>query len=223
MIERCNYLFESRVMIELGIITGPAGRGKTTAVQHYVTQTPHSIYMRFNEDMRYGNRIYSEVAYRLTGTRPEKTRQAWQIVEKAMTERRWLLFFDEADRMSLRHLNALRDLHDNFNVPVIFVGEEPLIDKVDSERRLSDRLGFRIKFNPVNEVDIVLTFKVFEVCLEVLDKESLQKALELIKTKSNGTFRPVVSLARETKRIMRVNSLDKISLDVIQTVCKGVK
>jgi DNA transposition AAA+ family ATPase len=221
--ERCKGVLDSRLSIELAEVSGPAGRGKTTAVQHLVAQWPNAVYLRFNEDMRFGNRIYSEVAYRLTGTRPEKTCQSWSIIEKALSERRYILFFDEADRLSVRHLNALRDLHDNFQTPVVFVGEEPLIAKVDSERRLRDRMAFRLQFKPITEADVIMVFKMADVSLADMDRKVLPQAVELLLSKSGGTFRPVVHFARECKRVMNVNEMKVVTLDVIRSVCRGRK
>jgi len=219
--ERCMGLIDSNLSIELAEVSGPAGRGKTTAVQHLVAQWPEAIYLRFNEDMRFGNRIFSEVAYRLTGTRPEKSRQSWQIIEKTLTERRHIIFIDEADRLSIRHLNAMRDLHDNFQAPIVFVGEEPLIEKIDSERRLRDRMAFRVQFKPVSEADILMIFQMFGTPLTHIEKKSLQGCVASIKAKAGGTFRPIVHYARECKRIMQINGIAEITAEVIKSVIQG--
>ena len=218
--EACDNLMNSYISIEMAEITGPAGRGKTTSVQHYISSFPSSIYLRFNENLRFGNRLFSEVAFKLSGTRVDQSKYAWQIIEKSLNEKRIMIFIDEADRMSLRHLNAMRDIHDNFQTPVIFVGEEPLIEKIDSERRLRDRLAFRYQFSPIAESDIIIIFKQFGIDLDSLPQNEMIKALTKLKEFTTGTFRPVVSKAREASQILSINSMDKINLQVIETICK---
>jgi len=66
---------------------------------------------------------------------------------------------DESDRMSIKHLNTLRDFHDVCKVPVVLIGEEPLQSKINAERRLMSRVAHDLRFEPVGAGDVSVYYK----------------------------------------------------------------
>ncbi|MBW1666877.1 MAG: AAA family ATPase [Deltaproteobacteria bacterium] len=207
-------LKENRYGIEMAAVVGQAGRGKTTAAQRIMTLDRRGIYLRFQQWFSPVG-LLREVAFALGGERPRNTQDCFDIIREEIERRSPILFVDEADRMSLKHLNTLRDLHDLCSVPVVLIGEEPLNNRLRMERRIKSRVRQHLVFEPVAQEDLVVYYrKALEQSLEPAWAAALVRH-------SEGDFRTVVKDALAVQRYMRASGLKNITGAIINQVANG--
>jgi DNA transposition AAA+ family ATPase len=198
--------------MEMVAVKGKAGLGKTTAAERIAVENPDARFVRFEEGMTPLG-LLKEVTFVCTGERPFFWRKCKELLTPELVRRRVLLIVDEIDRGGLRHLNALRDLHDLFSVAVVMIGEEPLLGMLQKERRLISRTRKIITFEPVVQSDVIYFFRT--AVGQSLDPGH---AAQLTRH-SGGSFRQVVSDALAAERYLKVNGLKKISDEVVKAIC----
>lgn len=209
----CADLAESYAGIEMAEILGRAGRGKTTAAERIVTMNPATVYVRFEERLSPVGLI-REVAFAVAGVRPRSTEKCVEFIREEMKTRRRIIMVDEADRMTLRHLNTMRDFHDTCGVPVVLIGEEPLRAKMDRERRLVSRVRELLVFDPVSQADVVVFYrKAMDQAVEAFAPDLLRHAA--------GDFRGVIRDAMRIEKLMQVNRLKEITGDLVKQITDG--
>lgn len=197
--------------LEMGAVLGRAGRGKTTAAQRIVTMSPVAVYVRFCEWMTVVG-IIREIAFAISGNRPRSAEACIGLIRDEMARQRRLVLLDEADRMSIRQLNGLRDFHDEFKAPVVLIGEEPLQSKLNQEGRLNSRVRNTIKFEPVSQADVSVFFR------QALDKTLKSEHAMSLTRHSRGDFRRVVKDALAVERFMTASGLEEITDDLLRKV-----
>jgi len=204
-------LLASSVGVEMAAVIGRAGRGKTTATERIIAQNQHTVYVSVEETWSVPKMI-RELAFRLAGTRPGNTEKSVDLIKIELGEKRRAIMVDEADRLTLRHLNALRDFHDHCQAPVVLIGEEPLRAKLNRERRLISRTRVELEFGGVSQADLIVFYR------EALDLAlSKQHAPALLKH-SWGDFRRVIKDALALEKIMKTSGLGEISDQIVKEV-----
>jgi DNA transposition AAA+ family ATPase len=209
-----NELTENRFGVEMAAVVGQAGRGKTTAAERIGTQSDNAVYVRHQERFSPVG-LLREVAFCFAGTRHRNTDTCFELIEAETRQRKAILMVDEADRLSLRHLNMLRDLHDTCSMPVVLIGEEKLHNKLGQERRIRSRIRDEIKFEPVSQSDLAFYYrKALGIQVEAAHGAELAKH-------SEGDFRFMVRDAWQAEYLMKVNGLGKLTDDLVKTICNG--
>ena len=212
--ELYNALLGEQFGVELGAVLGRAGRGKTTAAGRIYSTNGSAMLVRFEERLSPVG-LLREITFAVAGTRPRTTQDCFDLLKEGLEDRHKLIMVDEADRMSIRHLNALRDLHDVFHTPIIFIGEEPLESKLRQERRLISRLRDTVKFEPIGQADIVIFYK------QGLDLGIPPEAAAKLARHAQGDFRLVVKDALMIERIMRTSGEKALTEAIIEKACKA--
>lgn len=208
----CNELLDSPVGIEMAAVLGRAGRGKTTAAERIVTMNPRTAYVRFEERLSYVGLI-REVAFKVAGVRPRSTQDCFEMIQEELSRLRRIILVDEADRMSLKHLNTMRDFHDVCKVPVVLIGEEPLRARLARERRLVSRTRAELRFEPVDQSDVVVFYR------KALEKDLKREFAAALLRHSQGDFRNVLRDAIAIERMMTASGLKEISQALVDKVC----
>lgn len=209
----CQDLLEQSVGIEMATVLGRAGRGKTTAAERIVALNPDVIYVRFEERLSYVGLI-REIAFQVAGIRPNRTQACFEMIDEEFKRHRRLIMVDEADRMSLKHLNTMRDFHDVCRVPVVLIGEDALKARLTRERRLVSRIRTQLTFEAVEQSDVVIFYrKAMEL---PLNKEW---AAALLKH-AQGDFRLVLKDALSIERYMAASEMKEITQELVDQVLK---
>jgi hypothetical protein len=212
--ELYNWLLSEQYGVELGAILGRAGRGKTTAARRIYSTNGSAVYVRFEEWLTHVG-LLREITFAVAGIRPRATQTCFDLLKEGLEGQGRLIMVDEADRMSIRHLNALRDLHDVCQTPIVFIGEEPLESKLRQERRLISRLRGSLKFEAVGQMDIVVFYK------ESLDIAVPPHAAAKLARHAQGDFRLVVKDALMIEKIMKTSGEKAITEAIVEKACKG--
>ncbi|MEM5786268.1 MAG: ATP-binding protein [Syntrophobacteraceae bacterium] len=208
----CQDLLQTQLGLEMGCVIGPAGRGKTVAAERVSSMSASAVYLRYQERFSHVGLI-RELAFVLCGARPGRTQTCFDMIQSELSHRRRIILVDECDRMSLKHLNTLRDFHDVCRVPVVLIGEEPLKAKLKQERRLESRVASELRFEPVSPGDVAVFYKM------ALNQDVASKQAGILTRHSGGDFRMVVNDALNIERRMKASGIAALSDEIIREVC----
>ena len=135
-------LMSSSVGVEMAAVHGVAGRGKTTSAQRIVAQDYRTVYLRYEQWMAASHvGLIREIAFRLSGLRYTQSIKCIETIKDELGRERRVILVDEADRLSMKQLNCLRDIHDISICPILLIGEDPLIALLNRESRLKRGLS----------------------------------------------------------------------------------
>ena len=219
MQELTEELYNNPLGVEMAAVVGRAGRGKTTSAEKIYSANPNTVYVLYQEDWTYMD-VLRDMAFRLGGSRPRYRQQCFEIIQNEMESRRRMIMVDEADRMPIKVLNGLRNIHDIMKIPVVLIGEEALIANLNRERRLISRIRDMIHFEPIGSTDVVI-FYGYALDLKITQQQSVR----LLKH-SGGDFRNIKTDALKAERILiSSGASDAKSLpdSVIDQICGNGK
>jgi len=132
----------------MGLVYGPTGAGKTTAITWYINQC-NGVYVRAWAVWS-PSAMLEAICTELDLPKARNlSRMAADIVAK-MEETGRALFIDEADYVidQKRMVETLRDLHDMSSTPVILIGMEGIHRKIQQRKQVSGRLAEWVHFDP---------------------------------------------------------------------------
>ncbi len=149
----------------MGLIDGPAGYGKTTAVTWFALKHG-AYYVRAMAAWRTANALLRAICRELDIVEHRYGDRMLTEISRSLSEEGRPLFIDEADYLirftDIR--NTLRDLHDMTSVPVILIGMEDIERTIRQDRKLDERIGRRVKFKPCDLEDArILADRLCEV------------------------------------------------------------
>jgi DNA transposition AAA+ family ATPase len=194
----------------LGMVTGPAGRGKSEAAKHYAVHS-NAIYIP-PLNTRTSPMLLREISFELGKIRPMRSESCLAIIGEEMSKERRLIIVDEADLLPMPILEMLRNLNERYACPVLFIGEDELKGKIESRRRLSSRIRRRMEFSPVSQQDIAFFFKR---CMEM----SLQADVTAtIQKHCRGDWRPVLTVAIGIERAMKASGSPEVTAEMVKDV-----
>lgn len=214
--ELCDELLGPALGVEMSAVIGRAGRGKTTVSERIFANNKDTVYVLYQEDWSY-TELLREITFRLCGARPRYRQTCSQMIQNELAARRRIIMVDEADRMNLKCLNVLRNIHDLYSTPVLLIGEENLRTTLGKERRLISRLRSTIAFEPVGQADVVVFYK------QAIDIPLAPEMAARLLRHAEGDFRTVLTDAVEARRIMKASGIDSITDKIVDEICKNGK
>ena len=121
-----------------------------------------------------------------------------------------LIIVDEIDYLmnNLKTIEILRDIHDETDSPIIFVGMSLAHKKLERYKHLFDRFSEIVKFETFSISDIK---QIFDQLSEV---PFTQDAIEYIHTKYNR-FRQIVQLINQMENFAKDNNLMEITKEIV--------
>lgn len=139
----------------MGLIYGPTGSGKTTAIAWARKQFDNGIYLRAEACWTAAvmlERILFEAKIKTDGRRSaDWVRAIYQYMEASQRP----LFLDEADYLlpDTRMIETLRDIHDMSGMPVLLIGMEGFESRVLARKQLARRIYRHVEFLPMDLED----------------------------------------------------------------------
>jgi DNA transposition AAA+ family ATPase len=203
---------KTRMGLEMGAVIGSTGRGKSAASERIVTEDESVALVRYQTRLTPIGLI-REIAFMLGGERPRATDRCFEVIREELAYRRRVIVVDESDRMTLKHLETLRDLHDVLKVPVVLVGEESLGVLLERERRIKRRVAHRMHFEPVTSTEVAAFYQ------EAMGHNLTGKQAAALSRHAEGDFRMVVNDAIQIEKIMSASDLNLITDDLVREVC----
>lgn len=196
----CNGLIDpkSSLTASIGMVTGVAGRGKTTTVRRFAVEHPGVVYILY---MGYSkSSLFRVIAEEMTGRSFSSYYKNLQLILEATRAWRKLIIIDEADRMPLNLIEDLRTLNESGSVPLLLVGEPALASMTKRADRIESRIRKpRIEFHPLDYVVLSTLYK--EACGLTLTKGVAEK---LVKA-AGADFRVAANDMQNIVRLMNIN------------------
>ncbi|WP_259371376.1 AAA family ATPase [Enterococcus faecalis] len=130
-----------------------------------------------------------------------------------------LIIIDEIDRLKVQHLEQLRDIYDKNNLAMIFIGMPGIEKRLSRYPQLYSRIGFVHEFDNLSkdETHHILEYKWADLGIDIkLEDFSDYEAITTIIKITKGNFRLIQRLFAQIDRILRINQIDKITVEVVE-------
>lgn len=133
----------------ISLITGEAGNGKTSGINHYLLANSSAVRINLNATTRDANKVEGLV-FRSVDNRDWKSQSSRYdyLVERFRDSSR-LLIVDNAQRLSGSGRQWLFDFSDDARCPIALVGNPELLDRIRTEKTQLSRIGL----NPTYELE----------------------------------------------------------------------
>lgn len=150
---------------EMGVIIGEPGVGKTTALKHYAAVRRLQAMLHVVPPNETISHIIVKLCEKLNiianGT--VMVLQDRIIDELKSRNEANILIYDEAQYLTVRHMNLLRYIHDETGVPIIFAGMRELYDRMMGRQgrlyaQLFSRINYMLTLNNVVSENDMRTF-----------------------------------------------------------------
>ncbi len=137
-----------------------------------------------------------------------------------------LVIIDEANRLKFQSLEHIRDLFDQLRIGVIFMGLHSLEKVISCLPQFRNRIGFRHEIKPLSVSEMAAfidseSFKELRLGLSTTPFEN-RDTIEKLARATSGNMRTLNRLCLQIRRIIRVNSLDAITSDVVETARQSI-
>lgn len=212
----CNALLDDNESLtaSIGLVTGAAGRGKTTAARKFVADHPYNTIYILNMGYTRAT-LFRAIAEELLGRSYSTYWKNLNLILEATRISRKVIVIDEADRMPLSLLEDLRTLNESGRVPILLVGEPLLTSTVRRADRIESRIRKpRIEFRPLDYLSLAALYQ--EACGLSLSKD-VAKALVKI---SNADFRVAANDMQAIVKLMNVNHYKVLDQKVLDEYVK---
>jgi hypothetical protein len=196
----------------IGLAWGQAGRGKTVALDSYYAEHG-GLRVDVWEDWTQ-TAFLQALCYEACGKRPRSSNLCKVTLVQELERNPRTIFVDEADRLHIKRIEDLRDIHRATGCSVVLVGEEELLGLLGERRRVWSRVTQEIKFGPVSEEDIV----VYGV--KAADLDITPEACSLIARHSDGDFRLVRNMMQLLEQAAKAKQTDIADEPMVQAVIK---
>ncbi|WP_347553088.1 AAA family ATPase (plasmid) [Pseudalkalibacillus hwajinpoensis] len=130
-----------------------------------------------------------------------------------------LIIVDEIDRLKLQHLEQLRDIYDQHDLAMIFIGMPGIEKRLARYPQLYSRIGFAHEYQKLSkdEMHHILEYKWDELGISIKREDfSDYEALTSIMKVTNGDFRLIHRIFTQIERILEINHLTSITTEVIE-------
>lgn len=130
-----------------------------------------------------------------------------------------LIIVDEIDRLKLQHLEQLRDIYDRNDLAMVFIGMPGIEKRLSRYPQLYSRIGFAHEFDNLSkdETHHILEYKWADLGIDIkLEDFSDYEAITTIIKITKGNFRLIHRLFAQIDRILRINQMDKITVEVVE-------
>ena len=201
---------------DMGVITGPAGCGKSETLREYKRQVRSSIFITGDVVSRSASSSLGLLGRKLSiGNRGSNSNFLQRITEVLKDSGR-LIIVDEAHFFDWGAFEVFRKLHDCAGIGVVFCGQERIYEEMRGGRRsflwdqIFSRVGVRCHLSTIEKKDIkILT----DTICPNLDKPCLEYLLA--KATGKGRFRVMM---KTLQRAVRIADSEKVpvTLDILK-------
>lgn len=134
-----------------------------------------------------------------------------------------LVIIDESERLKSQSFELIRELYDAGNTNFIFIGMPGIEKMIERFPQLYSRIGFVHQFKNLgkSEVEFIIAkhFSKFEIRIDESDFSD-QEVVSTIIRMTNGNFRLINRLLKQSKRIMQVNCMTSLTAEIIAAARK---
>jgi len=184
---RINFIRETK---DIGILSGPAGIGKSSSAKLYCERNPSSIYVELDARTRNGKKlesaIFNSIENRSWGG---NTARLDFLVDRLAGSQRVILI-DNGQRLDADGRTWLFDFHDKTECPIIIIANPEVLDKIKGNDQHSSRIGI-CKNHAINPDTIAE--EALRVAAQFSDQATAEEIADLVTiiAKRDGHFRSV--------------------------------
>lgn len=196
---------------KMGLVYGEPGLGKSQTAL-WLACKYDAIYLRATNLMT-GRWLLEEIAKEMDEIPRYLTSDNFNLIVLKLKQKPQLIIVDEIDYLmnNLKTIEILRDIHDETNCPIIFVGMGLVHKKLERYKHLYDRFSEIVKFEVFSVGDLK---QIFEQLAEV---KITTDSIEYIHRKYNR-FRQIVQLINKLETLTKENNLTEINMEVIRQI-----
>ena len=206
-----NLINKPKNIPKMGLVYGEPGLGKSQTAL-WLACKYDGIYLRASNLMT-GRWLLEELVKELDEIPRFLTSDNFNIVVKKLKQNPQVIFIDEIDYLmnNCKTIETLRDIHDETNCPIIFIGMGLAHRKLERYKHLYDRFSEILKFETFGVDDLSqIIGKLSEITFT-------PDAIEYIHTKYNR-FRQIVQLINQMETFVKDNNLAEINMEVISQI-----
>lgn len=130
-----------------------------------------------------------------------------------------LIVVDEADRLSMNSLEQLRSIFDQSGLGMVLIGMPGLEKRIARYPQFFSRIGFVHEFGSLADADVqeLLEQRWAPVGIHLPALVPSLDVIGAIVRLTRGNFRLLVRLLTQMERILAINGLETLSVDVVET------
>ena len=206
-----NLQNKSKNIPKMGLIYGEPGLGKSQTAL-WLAYKYNATYLRATNLMT-GRWLLEELVKELDEIPRYLTSDNFNLVVKKLKQNQQIIFIDEIDYLmnNYKSIETLRDIHDETDCPIIFVGMGLAHRKLERYKHLYDRFSEIVKFETFGVNDIA------QIINQLAEIQFTPESIEYIHKKYNR-FRQIVQLINQMEIFAKDNNLTEINLEVIQHI-----
>ena len=206
-----NLINKPKNIPKMGLVYGEPGLGKSQTAL-WLACKYDGIYLRATNLMT-GRWLLEEIVKELDEIPRFLTLDNFNIVVKKLKQNPQIIFIDEIDYLmnNYKSIETLRDIHDETDCPIIFIGMSLAHRKLERYKHLYDRFSEILKFEIFGVNDLSQIFgRLSEIPFT-------PDAIEYIHSKYNR-FRQIVQLINQMETFTKDNNLAEINMEVISQI-----
>ena len=194
---------------KMGLVYGEPGLGKSQTAL-WLACKYDGIFLRASNLMT-GRWLLEEMVKELDEIPRFLTSDNFNIVVKKLKQKSQIIFIDEIDYLmnNYKTVETLRDIHDETDCPIIFIGMGLAHRKLERYKHLYDRFSEILKFETFGVDDLS------QIIGQLSEIPFTPEAIEYIHSKYNR-FRQIVQLINQMEIIAKDNNLEEITHEIIQ-------
>lgn len=175
--EVLGFCEDMRLRGKMGVIVGPPGSGKTTALKEYIKRTPGAVYIEAFSSMRMSDLL--EAMAQACGTElPRGTSyKKLQHVIRSLKGKNLMFLIDEAEylkKWDVSKFDDLRKIWDNTGTPILLCGThelETILTRGNGKDNLAQlyRRKYEIRLQGIKEKEVRMILQDYNMTKEAMD------------------------------------------------------
>ena len=204
-----NLINKPQNIPKMGLVYGEPGLGKSQTAL-WLACKYDAIYLRASNLMT-GRWLLEEMVKELDEIPRFLTSDNFNIVVKKLKMNPQVIFIDEIDYLmnNYKTIETLRDIHDETDCPIIFIGMGLAHRKFERYKHLYDRFSEIVKFETFGVNDLSQIFN------QLSEVPFTPDAIEYIYPKYNR-FRQIVQLINHVEIIAKENNIQEITQEIMR-------
>ena len=206
-----NLVNKPKNIPKMGLVYGEPGLGKSQTAL-WLACKYDGIYLRASNLMT-SRWLLEELVKDLDEIPRFLSSDNFSIVVKKLKQKPQIIFIDEIDYLmnNYKSIETLRDIHDETNCPIIFIGMGLAHRKLERYTHLYDRFSEVLKFETFGVNDLSQIFNQLSEIIFTPD------AIEYIFPKYNR-FRQIVQLINQMENFAKENNLTEITEEIMEQI-----
>lgn len=206
-----NLLNKPKNIPKMGLIYGEPGLGKSQTALWLACKCD-VIYLRATNLMT-GRWLLEEIAKEMDEIPRYLTSDNFNLITQKLKQKPQLIIVDEIDYLinNLKTIEILRDIHDETDCPIIFVGMGLAHKKLERYKHLYDRFSEILKFETFGINDLSQIFG------QLSEISFTPDAIEYIHAKYNR-FRQIVQLINQIENFAKDNNFTEITKAIMEQI-----